>query len=507
MAVKEKCGVLAFIPNRIKSLTFDYLLEKDYINDTEKSDYILQLISRYALKVTKDDIILCYSFAESLKNLNHRGYDGYGYSLLANDKLITKVFISKVNVMQLASNILETLIKISEEFNFINPLISYLVGHVRYSTNDSYDILDNQPYQRKTKKKRSREIAICFNGNILVDESDFGENNAECKYMISQEDVCSDESELLVMSKEIKNNIRGAFSILLYDKDSICAFKDNSGIRPLLYLKSKNLYVITSESVAIKNIESFTLNQIASNELHDFQLNTNSRGEKLVDHCIVNYERETLENLCSFELIYFSNEKSVIKGEAIKKYREKLGKKLAKKEELNINESFIVGYIPQSAMPYALGYVDQLQLKLTSFIKKSGLYERSFIKNDAQIKSTLEKKFLIDKSFVKGKNIILIDDSIVRGNTISFISKQLRLAGAKEIHIRIASPKIIHECDLGVNTKSKELICKEKEEKKLCEELNIDSLIFLNETELIDVIGENTCRKCLNTYKINKKKA
>lgn len=478
MSIKEKCGVLAFIPNRRHLSDYDYLTKDCNRNELE----LLSLLENYYIsKLDIDEIMLTFAFANSLKKLNHRGYDGYGYSILCDGKLKTKVYNGKVSIEKLCKSILDSLRD--------NSIITYLVGHVRYSTNDSFNLLDNQPFQSELNL---RSIAICFNGNIEAKE--YTSYNNECRHMLNQAVEFDDNHHNLCIN--IKNNVEGAFSTILYDEKTLYAFRDNEGVRPLVYMQSKNLHIISSED-SVVSAKEFNMKFVKSNDIYKFELNrSKSNKEFSCKKSISNYNLITYEKLCSFESIYFSNQSSSVASGKLIKLRKELGRILGENEDLIIDENYVIGYIPNSAQAYGIGYIEALNKEISPIIKKSKIYERSFIKNSNQIVEALNHKFIIDGKSVIGKKVILIDDSIVRGNTVRFISEKLRKYGAKEVHIRVASPMMKSECNLGVNTKNKDLICKDKSERKLCEELNVDSIVFLDVKELCSVIGQESCIKC-----------
>lgn len=354
-------------------------------------------------------------------------------------------------------------------------------------------MLDNQPYQSQVT---SYEVGICFNGNIETrDTSSSNLQNAECRHMLKQIEYIDSSFSLLSLSACIKDNVIGAFSTILYDEKTLYAFKDNAGVRPLVCISSKNLDIISSES-KIVNEGEFKIDFVKSSDIYAFEFEKEEAKKFKCRKSILKYITATCERLCSFESIYFSSEESAtIKGK-ISDLRVVLGSILAKNEKLLIDDTFIIGYIPSSAKAFGMGYTREFKKELSDFVKMSSQYERSFIKDLHEIKDVLKGKFVIDEESVKGKKVILIDDSIVRGNTVIFISNKLRKLGAVEVHIRVGSPMIKNECNLGVNTKNKNLICKDKKIEKLCEELNVNSISFLEKEELISVIGRNSCLKC-----------
>ncbi len=395
---------------------------------------------------------------EMMKKLQHRGKDSYGISL----KQIKKD-IKTIREKGMINNICHE----DKEDTIIS-----CVGHLKYRTSNMLEICedDMQPIT-------NNNISVSHNGNI-----------PNIKYFDTQHifDLIVNYNGTFIDSLiNLIKTIPAAYSILIQKDDNIYILKDRYGIRPLSYgFKGNNIY-ISSETIGlsgcnnIKELESGQIIEINKNGIH-----------KIYKHY------DTYDNLCAFEFIYFMNPYSVYKDILIKDIREKLVERLVEKENFIFTKDYIVVGVPNSGIIYGEKYSKLLSLNYEQIIMKN-TDERTFISsNIKEIQKTCHKKFKYNNNRIKGNKIIIIDDTIVRGNVMKNICRSLKYFGAKEIHIRIPSPHVIDICQLGISINNKEeLLMFDKTEKDICSILGINSLVFL-EKEDLNIIPFNTYQEC-----------
>ncbi len=327
---------------------------------------------------------------------------------------------------------------------------------------------------------------IAHNGNIPNLE------NHDTSYLRNLlEDGSKDMANKLI---KLIEEIPAAFSIIILTYDNkLYIMRDRFGIRPLCIGKEGDKFYISSESCAFsKNINY--LRDVNPGEL--IKIDENGL-ESLYTH------KDGKMNLCTFEILYFLNEDSFTDGLNIKNIRKNLGKILADKEDtLNKEDKdYIVIGIPLTGILYGKSYAKQLGFDYQQLIKKNNNVSRTFIiLNDLERKKACDKKFSYDEEKIKDKKIVIVDDTIVRGNVIQSIIKNLKKCGAKEIHVRIPAPPVIDICELGISIQSKEeLIMNNKTTDEVCNEIGANSLKYLDIDDL-EHFPENSYNQCFTGY-------
>ena len=427
-----------------------------------------------------------------LKLLEHRGLDGYGISGILNDNIETtrkKDKISNINI---------------EDFK---KIYKSCLGHVRYSTSgksllysDHIDI-EQQPLDGYCNDIKNYTLA--HNGNIpnipihdtsylnnLISSYDMSSNLSKIKINFILDDELDIETKLI----NIMTTIPASYSIVILMNNSLYVMRDRFGIRPLCLGEKNDNYYVASENYAFSFDENIKfIRDVYPGEI----LKINENGIKT----IFKYKKSYI-GLCSFELLYFLNENSCVDGYYIKGLRENLGNTLACKDNKYFNsKDYIVIGIPNSGIAYAKSYAKFLNLKYEQLITKADNIGRSFIViNDEKRKETCKKKFIYNETDIYGKNIIIVDDSIVRGNVIKSIIENLQIFGAKEIHVRIPSPPVIDICELGICIQNKnELLMNNNTIKNICKNLNINSLKYLELSDL-SLFPINSYNQCFSGY-------
>tara|TARA_B100000575_G_C23142598_1_gene665477 strand:- start:5431 stop:6765 length:1335 start_codon:yes stop_codon:yes gene_type:complete len=415
----------------------------------------------------------------SLQRLQHRGKDGYGIVYVyETDSLITTKGEGELN-----NKMLERIADVKSRS---------CVGHLRYSTSGSTiknGLLKRTELQpiRGFDNHSGKPFYIAHNGNIPNIKN---HDTTYIKNLLENDNNNNMENKLI----NLINEIPAAFSIIILTNDNVLyAVRDRFGIRPLCIGQYNEKYYISSESCAFGNYVNY-LRDINPGEL----IRIDNNGF----HSLYTHKKAKL-NLCTFEILYFLNEKSYVDGLQIKNVRKNLGKILAKKEDIlnkNINDYTVIG-IPLTGILYGKSYAKTLNIHYKQLIHKNEKISRTFIiLNEIQRKKACNDKFFYDKENIKGRKLIIVDDTIVRGNVIKAIIRNLKRCGAKEIHVRIPAPPVIDICELGISIQNKEeLIMNNKTVEEVCKEIKANSLKYL-EIEDLEYFPENSYNQCFSGY-------
>ncbi len=372
------------------------------------------------------------------------------------------------------------------------------IGHVRYSTTGSPRKENAQPIVTRYAKGN---LCIAHNGNLT--------NAMDLKHELQQSgaifNTTSDTEVIayIIARERLKTHsveeaivnatkyIKGAYSLLVMSSTKLIAVRDPQGFRPLCMGKLGDDIVFASESCAldtvgatfIRDIEPGEMVSVTNNEVHSRFYNT-----------------EKKDGACIFEYVYFARPDSTIDGLNVHKFREEVGKALAKQAPVDAD---IVAGVPDSGIDAALGYSKESKIPYDVVFIKNKYIGRTFIlSTQAQRRDKVALKLNPIKETVKGKKIVLVDDSIVRGTTITRIIQILKRAGAKEVHLRIASPTFIGVCYFGTDIDSKEnLIANRKTVEEIRQEIGADSLEYLNMENLLKIASaSNRKRFCTGCF-------
>lgn len=277
----------------------------------------------------------------------------------------------------------------------------------------------------------------------------------------------------------------GAYSLAILTGDAIYAVRDSLGLRPLCIGKLDEGYVVASESCALLTIGAHYLREVQPGEIVriDHEGLTSLVGKPSTQH-----------SLCIFEYVYFARPDSMLEGQIVHDVRQRLGRRLAK--ESPADADIVVG-VPDSATPAAIGYSLESGLPFTEGLIKNRYIGRTFIQPDDRLrKMGVSLKYNALTTNLQGKRVILIDDSIVRGNTAAPMVQLLRDGGASEIHVRVSSPPVRHPCFMGVDMATyHELIAHKLDVDQICEQIGADSLAYLSLEGLLGVVNEALVEK------------
>ena len=353
------------------------------------------------------------------------------------------------------------------------------VGHVRYGTTGGNERSNAQPIVVNHIKG---SMALAHNGNITNSYELRSQFEAKgsifqttsdtevISYAIIEERLNSETIEEAVC--KAMDKIKGAYSMIIMSPQKLIAARDRNGFRPLCYGKTSNgEYIIASESCALDSVGAEFIRDIEKGEILVF----GKEGIKSIkEHC--GKEEQTS---CVFEYVYFARPDSIIEGKNVHEARIKAGEILAK--EHPVKADVVVG-VPDSGLDAALGYSKASKIPYGIGFIKNKYIGRTFIY--PEVKSRMDKvkiKLNPIANVVKGKRVILIDDSIVRGTTSERIVKLLRDAGATEVHMRVSAPPFINPCYYGTDIDSKEnlIACKYTIE-EIAKKIGADSLGYLS---------------------------
>lgn len=370
------------------------------------------------------------------------------------------------------------------------------IGHNRYSTAGASDLINSQPHI-----SADPPIAFCANGDIIQNNYDL------MRDFISKKGVyfnCRNDSELTVKLiayyiqqgqpyieaiQRVQDELVGSYSALMLYEGKLIAFRDIHGIRPLVFGKTSTGWAIASETCALDAVGAKYVRDVEAGEILVFD-----RNERPVSYKAIKPQTPAH---CVFELIYFSRPDCIYEGIHVGLYRKYLGALLAQK---NMVEADITIPVPDSSNDAALGFARESGIPFEFALRRNHYEGRSFIKpKQSQRDDTVRRKLNPDATIVKGKRIIEVDDSIVRGTTNRRIAKMLKDAGAIEVHIRISSPPVTHSCYYGINTPTNtELIGANKSVDEIRDFIGADSLEYLTVDDLGDAIEKHG--KCRNHF-------
>ena len=373
------------------------------------------------------------------------------------------------------------------------------VGHVRYSTTGDTTISNAQPLVLNYIKGT---LALAHNGN-LVNTEELREELAMTgaifhtttdseiiAYYIARERVNTASGEEAIMRTAKK--IKGAYGLVITSPRKLIGVRDPLGLKPLCIGKMGDAYIITSESCALNAIGATFVRDVLPGEIvtitkDGLHSNTSLCQEKQA-HCI-------------FEYIYFARLDSKLDGISVYESRLKAGAALAKSYPVKAD---IVSGVPDSGVTAAVGYSDASGIPYRQIFYKNSYVGRTFIKpTQKERESSVRLKLSVLESAVKDKDIILVDDSIVRGTTIANLIHMLKKAGAKSVHVRICSPPFLYPCYFGTDVPSnKQLIAYSHSEEEIRRIIDADSLGYMKIEDLQQMVGDlPLCKACFdNNY-------
>jgi amidophosphoribosyltransferase len=369
------------------------------------------------------------------------------------------------------------------------------IGHVRYSTTGSNEWENSQPVHRSAGSGGNRrELALAHNGNLINAVELHAELREQGVQLLGTSDseiiaalLASHPAERLEDAvADVLPRLKGAFSTVVMTADRVVAFRDPAGLRPLVLGRIGERYCVASESCAFDIIGATLLRDVQPGEM----VSLTERGVQTRQ--VVSGEREAF---CVFEYIYFARPDSRMGGDVLQAARGRMGEILAREAPV---EADLVIAVPDSGNAAARGYARGSGLPQDDGFVKNRYVARTFIQPGQELrKHGLRLKFNPLPEIVGGKRLVVVDDSIVRGNTTRQIVQMLRDAGASEVHMRISAPPIKHPCHYGIDMSTREeMIAHERTPEQVAEELGCDSLAYLSLDGVYEAIRGDRSRHC-----------
>ena len=359
------------------------------------------------------------------------------------------------------------------------------IGHVRYSTFGGKDVINAQPLVARCKIGM---LAVAHNGNLVNADalrSQMEEDGAIFQTTVDTEVILSliarESSKGLVDAiRSMMNVVRGSYALVLLAKDKLIGIRDPYGIRPLCLGRVGNSFVLASESCALDAVGAEFVRDVRPGEI----IRINDTGISTLQAIEPQEPRG-----CIFEYVYFARPDSVIDGQSVYQARRNMGRILAR--EAPVEADLVLG-VPDSGVPGALGYSEASGIEFTDGIVKNRYVGRTFIQPTQEMRQMgIRIKLNPLPSVIAGKRLVVIDDSIVRGNTSKKLVDMLRSAGAAEIHFRIVSPEVMWPCFYGIDTANQDqLIAANMTNEEMCEFIGCDSLEFISLDGLREAVGD-----------------
>ena len=418
----------------------------------------------------------------SLHALQHRGQEAAGISSSDGKKLHT---IKKRGLVM----------RVFDEKKLQTLSGSSAVGHTRYSTAGDDSILDAQPVFARYDLG---EMAIVHNGNLTNAEeirNKLIEKGAIFQTFMDTENLIhliakSEKRKLLDRIIDAVGRIEGAFSLLFLSRTKMFAMRDRHGFRPLSLGKLSNGgYIVASETCAFDLVGAEFIRDIEPGELLVFDEDKEPESIKVF---------EPTPKHCIFEYVYFARPDSIVFGQSVYQTRKNMGKELARIKPV---EADIVIPVPDGGVPAAIGYSQESGIPYEMGIMRNHYIGRTFIEPTQEMRDLKVKMKLSPMTeVIKGKRVIVVDDSIVRGTTSKRIVRMLKEAGASEVHMRVSSPPTTDPCFYGVDTPDKDkLIAANMCLDDICKFIEADSLAYLTEETLLRSVNakqESYCTAC-----------
>ncbi len=423
----------------------------------------------------------------ALTALQHRGQESAGMAVYDHDaRLVSRVSMGKVR-------------EVFSDTGTGLPETRCGIGHVRYSTTGSSCVENAGPFVVGEWRGQQETIAVAHNGNLV--------NGPALREALPQENLHSttDSEAIALLLLQAQGptlrermiatfpQLRGAYSMVMLADGKLYAMRDPWGMRPLCIGRIDDNWIVASESCAIDRIGANFEREVEPGEL----ITIDEQG--MHSEILVTIPRKAL---CVFEYIYFSDATSQFNGRYVYDVREALGRELAREHPV---EADIVIPVPDSSIPAALGYATASGIPYGQAIIKNRYSDRTFIKPDQRLRQLeVDLKFNMVKPKIQGKRLVIVDDSIVRGNTMKRLVAALRHQGAKEIHLRSSSPPLRHPCYFGIDIpQENELIAAGRTVAEIAAYIDVDSLGYLSITGLGRAIDSSNGSQRLDDARAN----
>jgi len=376
------------------------------------------------------------------------------------------------------------------------------IGHVRYSTTGDSHLKNAQPI---AVQYAGGALAVAHNGNLVNAEQLRGDLEAAGSIFQTTSDTevvvhlmarartdfrPGTREHLLAALRQALSKVAGAYSLVMLTEKALVGLRDPLGFRPLVLGRLKGSYVLASETTALDLIEAEYLREVEPGELVVVD-ETGFHSERLFPEA----RPPARSGRCVFEHIYFARPDSVLFGKSVYATRNAFGARLAREKPAQAD---LVMPVPDSGVPAAIGYANESGIPFAMGLVRSHYVGRTFIEPAQSIRHFgVKLKLNAVKDMLKGKRIVVVDDSVVRGTTSRKIVKMLRAAGASEIHMRISSPPTAWPCYYGIDTPTRqELIASSHSVDEIARYITADSLGYLSLEGMYQALGEDRGRFC-----------
>lgn len=368
------------------------------------------------------------------------------------------------------------------------------IGHVRYSTTGSSAVINAQPLMFRYSKGM---LALAHNGNLT--------NTNDLRQMLFANGSIfqsSNDTEVIVnlLARYSQNSIeeaimksmidmKGTYSLLVMTEDKLIGVRDPYGNRPLCLGKLDDAYILSSESCALDTVGAEFIRDIDPGEIVIIDQKGVSSIRSLTAQC---------KRTCIFEYIYFARPDSKIDGYSVSGVRREMGRQLAREYKVDAD---VVISVPDSGTAAARGYAEEAGIPFEEGLMKNRYIGRTFIQPNQELRALgVRLKLNPIKDVVRGKRVIMVDDSIVRGTTSGKIVNMLRDVGAKEVHMIVSSPPVVYPCYYGIDTSDRgDLIAAKEPIENIRKFIGADSLHYLSHEGLLDCFkNKDFCTACFS---------
>ncbi len=444
-----------------------------------------------------------------LNALQHRGQEAAG--IVTREKSDGKTFFNVHKNTGLVADVFK------DEKVLVNVLKGNAgIGHNRYSTTGSAGSKKN--VQPIVVNYREGNLAIAHNGNLtnshklrdeLTESGTLFQTTTDTEIILHL--IARSQKETVIdQVYEAIGAIRGAFSLVILTDDQLIVARDPYGFRPLALGKLGDAFIVASETCAFDVIGAKYLRDIEPGEIVVIDDDA-VRANQVRSIFLPDIPKEARH--CIFEYIYFSRPDSKVYGESVDKVRRKIGKGLAEESPVqnDEDEKLVVISVPDSSNTATLGYVSQsikmgIKAKFEIGLIRSHYIGRTFIQPNQDMRDLKVKmKFNTVKGVLKGRKVVIVDDSIVRGTTSKQLVKLIREAEPSEVHFRVSSPPIMHPCFYGMDFPSEQELFANQfdgDVDRMTKELNVDSLAYLSLEKLLESVPQdgkrNYCTACFS---------
>ncbi len=427
-----------------------------------------------------------------LSKLQHRGQDGAGLTVFTEKNEFETV--RGLGLIQVAL----------KDWNTLSPG-AVAVAHTRYATTGTGGVGELQPFVRGKPK-----VALAHNGNIvntaaLIEKFQLTVETASDLDVLQQVFLKKSEESFQAAVQTIFDEFNGSYAVVGIEEDgTLFAFRDPFGIRPLFMAKSPSLVAFGSETSALTALSPATISEINPGEW----VRVSPDGKIERGHLMSKMNRKNKERFCMFEVVYFSSAQSEVRNQSVYRLRFKLGQRLATEiletlsEDSSPKDHFdYVVPVPETSRTAAIAVAETLAIPYREYLVKNAYISRTFIlgKQEDRLEALKAKLSLIGPE-IRGQRILLVDDSVVRGNTSRLMAMRLREAGARSVTLASTCPPIRHGCFYGIDFPDPtELVATNRDIPEIAKALSVDGLHYLSQKGLqLALDSEDLCMACLD---------